>query len=109
LTRTPEIALAPEQAAALAARISDVNRHYSLPVMKAEHVALIALAVTAVPIYAGIYMQVAARKAGHREAARENANDGAQVGPVIAATGTIEVNAVPTPDWFKGEFQSPPN
>lgn len=107
MARTPEIALEPEQANALAARLADVNKFYPMPVIKPEHVAIGALIVTAMPIYAGMYQAVAARKASGVQRKSE-ASATAPVAP-LAPGVAIGTGSAPVPDWFAGEIESRPN
>jgi hypothetical protein len=66
-TKIPELELTPEEAKSLAVGIAEVNRHYPLPVMKPEHVAIGSLAVTAFVVYRGKFVAVAKRKAREPE------------------------------------------
>jgi len=75
----------------LAARVADVNRHYPIPMMKPEHVAIVALVTSAF----GIYRRNFARE-------RDKAEQAPQAPPVAGDPGDIpdNVTAFPVSPWL---------
>ena len=98
-TKTPELALNDDEAKTLAHGISEVNRHYPMPVSPG-HVAIGALITAAVSIYRPKLREVSERKARERNPAPSAEEASPFVRPVVNA-GLTMPTATETPvPWF---------
>lgn len=93
IAKTPELALTDDEAKLYAQAVSDVQKHYPLPVLDPGYVAIGALCSTAFVIYRGKFQQITERKEREAKIAR-----GDNAMPIAGQSNNIGP-AEPAP-WF---------
>jgi hypothetical protein len=98
LTQTPELALEDDESKALAGALVNVTKHYKIPALSPEKMALGVLVWTAGRIYGPRAMAISARKRGDT-AAPASAPPSSARASTMAPQGS-QAAGIPTEAWF---------
>lgn len=100
MTHTPEFELTKEEAHNLAAGIAEVSRHYPIPAMKPEHVALAMLGAITWKTYSPKFRAINARKRGEKRQIEQPPASAPTVGGNTVPVMPTAQDIPPVSNWF---------